>query len=678
MSLVSSTLRLLSACVTFAALVFAGGGTCAAAPSEPTSAYLMVHFTGESPRGEQIYFSVSEDGIDWTDLNNAEPVLVSTLGDKGVRDPAIVRSPDGKKFTLLATDLRIANRKGWAAARAQGSTSLIIWESTDLVNWSEPWMADVASAIPEAGCAWAPEAIYDDSTGDYFVYWSTLSPRNGVNEGRIYYARTKDFRTFTPPELYIERNGPGDIIDTQIIEVKGQKHRFYRASRDLQITFEGANSLTGPWERIGDIAHLGYTGRQVEGPAFFKFNQEQKWALLIDQPGQGGYFPVVITDFSSPRDFKLRPGNAYSFGEGEKRHGGVLNITRSELAALRAKWPSRPTPLSWLKNKPAGPNGVVSAPPQPSTVVHPGEVWHDNRGQHIQAHGGGVIQVGDTWYWFGEDRGHETSATKPDERYVSCYASRDLIHWEFRNKVAGGPPPEPELKAPYVLERPKVFHNEKTGKFVMYVHLEDPGYRFARLGVYVSDTVDGDYKFVRSFRPFGKESRDIGQFIDDDGTAYLIFESRPTKGFFIAKLSADYLDVEKEVGFIKSPLEGGSLVRYDGLYYLIASHLTGWFPNPNLYATAERLEGPWSEFKDIAPPETKTYGSQSTYLLKVTGSKKTSVIYMGDIWNPKNHADGRYLWMPLEIGGGQLRLPPPTPWTIDVKTGEVRIAPPQN
>ncbi|MBW8780327.1 MAG: hypothetical protein JF599_00345, partial [Verrucomicrobia bacterium] len=54
------------------------------------------------------------------------------------------------------------------------------------------------------------------------------------------------------------------------------------------------------------------------------------------------------------------------------------------------------------------------------------------------------------------------------------------------------------------------------------------------------------------------------------------------------------------------------------------------------------------------------------------------VIYMGDIWRPKNHADGRYLWMPLEIGGGQLRLPPPTPWTIDVKTGEVRIEPSRN
>ena len=92
--------------------VFAGGATCAAAPSEPANTYLLVHFTGQSARGEQIYFSVSEDGLHWNDLNNSEPVLVSTIGDKGVRDPSIIRSPDGKKFYLLATDLRIANGKG--------------------------------------------------------------------------------------------------------------------------------------------------------------------------------------------------------------------------------------------------------------------------------------------------------------------------------------------------------------------------------------------------------------------------------------------------------------------------------------------------------------------------------------------------------------------------------------
>jgi hypothetical protein len=232
------------------------------------------------------------------------------------------------------------------------------------------------------------------------------------------------------------------------------------------------------------------------------------------------------------------------------------------------------------------------------------------------------------------------------------------------------------------LERPKVFYNAKTKKYVMYMHIdgalpgEKKGYNFARVGVATCDTVDGDYQYLKSFRPLGHESRDIGQFIDDDGSAYLIFEDRPF-GFRIAKLSDDYLTVDKEVCLIPEHLEGGALVHYDGLYYVVGSELTGWRPNPNKYATAKSLAGPWSEFKDIAPPQTKTYGSQSTMLLKIAGTKTTTVIFMGDVWKPKTQWDSRYLWMPLEIGGGKLQLPEPKDWTLNLKTCEtVLITPP--
>jgi hypothetical protein len=234
-----------------------------------------------------------------------------------------------------------------------------------------------------------------------------------------------------------------------------------------------------------------------------------------------------------------------------------------------------------------------------------------------------------------------------------------------------------------VLERPKVYFNATTKKFVMYMHIDGPSdpaetnpkksYALARVGIAVCDTVDGNYEFVRTFHPLGEESRDIGQFIDDDGSAYLIFESRPTWGFFIARLTDDYMDVKEETAFIEAPLEGGALVNYEGLYYMIGSALTGWKPNPNKYATAPTLRGPWSEFKEIAPPETNTYGSQSTMLLKIIGTGTTSVIFIGDIWKPDMQWDSRYLWMPLQIGGGKLWLPEPKEWTIDVRTGEVII-----
>jgi hypothetical protein len=117
-------------------------------------------------------------------------------------------------------------------------------------------------------------------------------------------------------------------------------------------------------------------------------------------------------------------------------------------------------------------------------------------------------------------------------------------------------------------------------------------------------------------------------------------------------------------------LEGGAVVHYKGLYYAVGSTLTGWSPNANKVATAVSLAGPWSEFVDIAPPDTKTYSSQSTMFIKVAGTKDTTVIFMGDRWKPAALWDSRYIWMPVQIGAGKLWLPEPKPWTINVKTGE--------
>ncbi len=301
-------------------------------------------------------------------------------------------------------------------------------------------------------------------------------------------------------------------------------------------------------------------------------------------------------------------------------------------------------------------------------IFKPGEVWPDQDGNHIQAHGGGIIKIKKSYFWYGEQRG---KGLDPKYRYVSCYSSKDLLNWKFRGNVVKMLPPD-SLSANWVLERPKVFYNPKSKKYIMYFHVDDRNYKVAQVGIAVCDKPDGEYKFVRRFRPLGHESRDIGQFIDDDGTAYLVFEDRPF-GFRIARLSSDYMDVEKEMTLVKAHMEGGAIVHYNGLYYSIGSGLTGWNANPNKYSTAPTLEGPWTEFRDIAPVATNTYGSQSTMLIKVNGTKETTVIFMGDIWKPKTQYDSRYIWMPLEIGDGKLWLPEPKPWKLNLKTGESSI-----
>lgn len=311
---------------------------------------------------------------------------------------------------------------------------------------------------------------------------------------------------------------------------------------------------------------------------------------------------------------------------------------------------------------------VTSAFAQKQTVIRPGEIWPDTDGNHIQAHGAGITQINDTYYMYGESRAKDLD---PNRRYVGCYSSKDLINWKFRGNVLNMANPD-TLASNWVLERPKVYYNEKTQKYVMYFHV-DVNYKLAQVAIAVSDKATGPFKYVRRFHPLGYESRDIGQFIDEDGTAYLIFEDRPSGGFRIARLSDDYMDVEKNMCLIQDRIEGGAIVKYNGLYYCLGSGLTGWNPNPNKYATATSLEGPWSEFKDIAPVETNTYGGQSTFLLKIVGSQKTTVIFMGDIWKPESQWDSRYLWMPLEIGDGKMWLPTPKPFEINVKTGETTL-----
>ncbi|HTJ13659.1 MAG TPA: TIM-barrel domain-containing protein [Dinghuibacter sp.] len=301
-----------------------------------------------------------------------------------------------------------------------------------------------------------------------------------------------------------------------------------------------------------------------------------------------------------------------------------------------------------------------------SAQIAPGKSWPDADGNHIQAHGGGILKVGDVYYWYGEQRSRGLDTAK---RFVSCYRSGDLMHWTFLGNALTLDDPE-RLGAYWVLERPKVYYNAPTKKYVMYFHLDDRSYKLARVGIATSDRPEGPFAYVKSFRPLGHESRDIGQFIDDDGTAYLVFEDRPF-GFRIARLNAaDYLSIDKEMCLIPEHMEGGAIVHYGGLYYAIGSALTGWNPNPNKYATATSLEGPWSAFHDIAPPESRTYGAQSTMMLKVAGSRDTTVVFMGDIWKPRTQWESGYLWMPVRIGGGRLSVPAPRPWKIDVHTGD--------
>lgn len=202
--------------------------------------YLFVHFIGEEKDGEQIYFSLSRDGLHFEDLNGRKPVLFSRTGMCGVRDPFPVRDPESGRFYLIATDLRIEAGEGWEAAQYRGSRDLIVWESEDLVRWSGERSCTVG--IEKAGCVWAPEAVYDDEKKEFLVFWASMVKKDGEKESRqrIYASWTKDFRKFSDPFLYMERKE--HVIDTTILRDGDFYYRF-RRMKAINVSFWSAAAL---------------------------------------------------------------------------------------------------------------------------------------------------------------------------------------------------------------------------------------------------------------------------------------------------------------------------------------------------------------------------------------------------------------------------------------------------
>lgn len=311
--------------------------------------YLFATFRGEqSPMGEQVYFALSPDGRHWEALNGSQPVLISTVGEKGVRDPYLLRSHDGKKFYLLATDLSINLNPDWGRAQHGGSQSLVIWDSPDLVHWSSPRLVKVASN--DAGCTWAPEAVYDQGKREYLVFWASRTAGDHFNKQRIWAAWTKDFVTFGEPFVYIDK--PWDVIDTDIVRANGKFYRFSKDEQYKSITMEVSTNLMGRWDDVKGFSLAKVAG--YEGPECYPIEPASRdkpatWCLILDQYSAGtGYHPFVSADLSAG---EFKPGEDFAFPF-HFRHGSVLPISEEEYQRLEAFYnpaPARLFPLSSVR-----------------------------------------------------------------------------------------------------------------------------------------------------------------------------------------------------------------------------------------------------------------------------------------------------------------------------------------
>lgn len=315
---------------------------------EDYAGYVFTYFTGEGyANGEQVYLALSQgnDPLNWQELNDGKPIFTSELGERGLRDPFIIRSPEGDKFYLIATDLKIYGNGDWNRAQTTGSRSIMVWESNDLIHWSEQRMVEVAP--PEAGNTWAPEAFYDEEAGEYVIFWASKlyddeSDRNsGASYQRIMYTTTRDFYTFSEPKVYMDYGY--SIIDTTMIEHDGKIYRFTKDERNNsssspngKFVFQevGHSIFDSNFELIKEGIGKGAISRG-EGPTVFKSNTEDKWYLFIDEFGGRGYVPFETTDLDSGEWTMSENYNLPS----RPRHGTVLPVTESEYERLLSNVP---------------------------------------------------------------------------------------------------------------------------------------------------------------------------------------------------------------------------------------------------------------------------------------------------------------------------------------------------
>ena len=366
------------------------------------------HFVGESygttkngqkvATGEQMFFALADvgQGLKFKDMNGSKmnslkPVLSSDVGERGVRDPFICRSPEGDSFYLIATDLSVYTRGGWGNNNGTnkftitGSHSITLWESHDLVNWTDARLIEVAA--PNAGMAWAPEMIYSEETGEYVIFFSsTIIEDKAIHERDcIYYTTTRDFHHFSETKKFIKNqpypagkedpqkaqdspkainNNERKIIDASVMKIGDW---YYSACKDGDNHEDGGILIQktqnlfdiDSWQKVMDLDDLGLkvdgnrvaNNKCLEGPEWFYLNQADRKDANVPEIGlmadlyadtSKGYIPFSTTNVEDPttNSWRLLTRNTdFSWDAQTKRHGTILRITEEEANRLKEAYP---------------------------------------------------------------------------------------------------------------------------------------------------------------------------------------------------------------------------------------------------------------------------------------------------------------------------------------------------
>ena len=592
-----------------ASATFAKKKQVAPQPQDPNEmvAYLFTYFNSNDPKDEQICYALSEDGYNYTPINDGMPVISSdTIAlTQCVRDPHILRCEDGKTFYMVVTDMK--SNLGWNSNRG-----MVLLKSTDLINWQHTainFPTRYTKTWKNVQRVWAPETIYDRKAGKYMVFYSLASSDRGSYDKIYYQYANKDFTDLEGEPKWLFDAGcatiDGDIVYNEADQLY---HLFYKQEAGRGIYQAVAKELTDKWQMIG--GNVEQTKESVEGVGVCKAIDGKSWIIMYDCYGNGHY------QFCKSEDLKTFQfvQNTEMRGKFTPRHGTIIPITRAEKERLLKAFPNHKQPIL---------SGFHADP----------EVLYSNKTKKYYIYS----TTDGTPGWGGHD--------------FSVFSSTNLIDWKDEGKMLDVKGDQVKWAtgnawAPCIIEK-KV---GKAYKYFFYFSAHNPQSNRKEIGVAVSDSPTGP--FVDSGAPIitdadrPKEARG-GQAIDVDvfqdpktGKCYLYWGNGFMAG---AELNDDMLSVKKETITHLTPKGGnlqswafreGAYVFYrKGTYYFMWSVDDTGSPNYHVcYGTAKSPLGPISIDENNymvikQKPEDQIYGTAHNSVLQIPGKDEWYIVY---------------------------------------------------
>ena len=570
--------------------------------------YLFTYFTGNAPNEEQVCYALSDDGYNFTPLNNGEPVILSdSIALTGcTRDPHILRGKDGKTFYMVLTDMR--SSLGWSSNRG-----MVLLKSTDLINWQHSTVHFPTKYYKQWGNVirvWAPETIYDEQAGKYMVFYSLRTSDNRSFD-RIYYSYANDDFTDLEGEPTFLFDSGNATIDGDIVfnEADGLYHLFYKTESGRGIFQATAKQLTAApgqtpgsqWTPLPD--HVDQTNEPVEGVGVCRTIDGKSWIVMYDCYANGHYQFCKSTDLKT---FEVVQ-NTETKGKFTPRHGTIIPITQAEKDRLLAAYGNHINPIL------------------PKFHADP-EVMYSNKTKKYY-----IYSTTDGFPGWGG-------------WYYSCFSSDDLVNWKDEG-VALDVKSDQVAWAKGNAWAPAIEEKKINGEYKYFLYFSADAGNRKEIGVAVSDNPTGP--FVDSGTPIVSESPvGRGQQIDVD-----VFTDPKTKKSYLywgngymagAELNDDMKSIKKETIKVLTP-EGGTLKDYafregayviyrKGVYYFLWSVDDTGSPNYHVaYGTSKSPLGPIEVAADPIviqqDPTHEIYGTAHNSVLQIPGKDKWYIVY---------------------------------------------------